>query len=69
MLIYPEVQRGEVKEGVLDVMGVACDVSNEDSVKSAFEEVISRFGCVDAVVASAGAKFYCNCTNCSQDLR
>ena len=35
-------------------IGIACDVSSESSVQSAFEEVIKEFGRVDAVVASAG---------------
>ena len=43
-----------MEEGTLDIMGLACDVSNEDSVKSAFDKVISHFSRVDAVVASAG---------------
>ncbi|QRW16485.1 Enoyl-(Acyl carrier protein) reductase [Rhizoctonia solani] len=35
-------------------IGIGCDVSNEDSVKEGFGQVVSRFGKVDAVVASAG---------------
>ncbi|KAJ7074062.1 NAD-P-binding protein [Mycena amicta] len=38
----------------IDVIGIECDVSSEQSVQKAFENTIKTFGRVDAVVASAG---------------
>ncbi|TFK76367.1 NAD(P)-binding protein [Pluteus cervinus] len=36
------------------VIGIECDVSVEHSVKKAYDEIISTFGRIDSVVASAG---------------
>lgn len=38
----------------LKLIGVECDVTSEESVKSAFGQVTEKLGRVDAVVASAG---------------
>jgi NAD(P)-dependent dehydrogenase (short-subunit alcohol dehydrogenase family) len=38
----------------LELMGIECDVASEESVMIAFEQIRSKFGRVDAVVASAG---------------
>ena len=38
----------------LELVGIECDVASEESVMNAFERIRSRFGRVDAVVASAG---------------
>ncbi|CEL63805.1 D-arabinitol 2-dehydrogenase [ribulose-forming] OS=Candida albicans (strain WO-1) GN=ARD1 PE=3 SV=1 [Rhizoctonia solani AG-1 IB] len=48
------VQHGDIQPGKVTAVGIGCDVSNEDSVKEGFGQVVSRFGKVDAVVASAG---------------
>lgn len=48
------VESGEVEKGKLDVVGISCDVSSEKSVQDAFGNVLSRWGRVDSVVASAG---------------
>jgi NAD(P)-dependent dehydrogenase (short-subunit alcohol dehydrogenase family) len=45
---------GGVEPGSLDIRGFACDVSNEESVKKAFNDVKSAFGKVHAVINSAG---------------
>ncbi|KAL4265313.1 NAD(P)-binding domain superfamily protein [Pleurotus pulmonarius] len=38
----------------IDAIGIACDVSSEESVQAAFATIKQRFGRLDAVVASAG---------------
>jgi len=38
----------------LNIIGLECDVSSENSVKKAYAEVLNTFGRVDSVVASAG---------------
>ncbi|KAJ7633004.1 hypothetical protein FB45DRAFT_914137 [Roridomyces roridus] len=38
----------------VNIIGIECDVSSERSVQKAFGEVMSTFGRVDSVVASAG---------------
>lgn len=38
----------------LELIGVECDVTSEESVQNAFDQIRMRFGRVDAVVASAG---------------
>jgi len=38
----------------IEVIGIECDVSSEQSVQKAFGETIGHFGRVDSVVASAG---------------
>jgi rhamnulose-1-phosphate aldolase/alcohol dehydrogenase len=35
--------------------GIACDVTDEKSVRAAFDEIVERFGGVDIVVSNAGA--------------
>ncbi|GHJ85700.1 hypothetical protein NliqN6_2102 [Naganishia liquefaciens] len=45
---------GEFGNGELEVLPVGCDVSSEESVQRAFEEIKARFGRVDCVVNSAG---------------
>jgi NAD(P)-dependent dehydrogenase (short-subunit alcohol dehydrogenase family) len=37
-----------------NIIGVECDVSSEQSVQKAYQQVIDTFGRVDSVVASAG---------------
>lgn len=36
-------------------IGIACDVTNTDSVRAAFDQVVAAFGGVDIVVSNAGA--------------
>lgn len=36
------------------IVGIECDVSNEDSVKNAYSRIMDSFGRIDSVVASAG---------------
>lgn len=38
----------------LNLIGVECDVANEDSVKRAFERIHKHYGRIDTVVNSAG---------------
>lgn len=38
----------------IKLVGIECDVSKEEAVKSVFDQVIATFGRVDVVVASAG---------------
>ncbi|CAK5277535.1 unnamed protein product [Mycena citricolor] len=38
----------------LKMVGIGCDVSSEESVTAAFAEVMTAYGRIDAVVASAG---------------
>lgn len=45
---------GKLKKGSLKILGLACDVSSEQSVQGVFRDVIEEFGRVDAAVASAG---------------
>lgn len=47
-------EKGDTEKGSLNIIGIPCDVSSEESVTKAYDEVISRFGRVDSVVASAG---------------
>lgn len=37
-----------------NVLGIKCDVSNEESVKSFVEETVSKFGHIDYLVANTG---------------
>lgn len=37
-----------------NVLGIKCDVSSEESVKSLVEETVSKFGHIDYLVANAG---------------
>ncbi|KAB5596245.1 D-arabinitol 2-dehydrogenase [Ceratobasidium theobromae] len=48
------VEHGDIGRGKVTAIGLGCDVANEDSVKAGFEEVVRRFGKIDAMVASAG---------------
>ncbi|KAJ7481170.1 hypothetical protein B0H11DRAFT_1234535 [Mycena galericulata] len=47
--------RGNDPNGeTLNIIGIECDVSSEQSVQKAYAEIMSTFGRVDSVVASAG---------------
>ncbi|HEX4735563.1 MAG TPA: SDR family oxidoreductase [Thermoleophilaceae bacterium] len=43
-----------------DALGVACDVSDRSQVFGAIENVVSKFGSLDCVVANAGVGMYGN---------
>jgi NAD(P)-dependent dehydrogenase (short-subunit alcohol dehydrogenase family) len=47
----------------LSIIGVECDVSSESSVQKAYAEVLSTFGRVDSVVASAGGSCSTSASN------
>ncbi|PWN32392.1 NAD(P)-binding protein [Meira miltonrushii] len=47
-------EHGQVEKGVLDTIGVSCDVANEQSVKDAFDLIHSRWGRINTVINSAG---------------
>lgn len=47
-------EHGGIEKGTLDLIGLECDVSNEESVKRAFDRIHQRWGRVDTVVNSAG---------------
>lgn len=53
-LFTASVEHGDIGRGKVTAIGLGCDVANEDSVKAGFEEVVKRFGKIDAMVASAG---------------
>lgn len=38
----------------INIVGIECDVSSELSVQKAYEQIMTTFGRVDSVVASAG---------------
>lgn len=40
-----------------NVAGIACDVSNEESVKKAIEATVERFGAVDILINNAGLQY------------
>ncbi len=44
----------EIKAGGADVIAVACDVTDEDSVKAAVKEVFDHFGKIDILLNNAG---------------
>ena len=44
------VENGDAKPGEIEVMGVGCDVSDEEAVKVAFEAIHQRFGRIDVLV-------------------
>lgn len=48
------VEHGEAKPGEVQAIGIGCDISNEDSVKSAMQKVVDKFGVIDVLVNSAG---------------
>ena len=37
-----------------DTLGIACDVSNADSIQKAYEESVDRFGKIDILINNAG---------------
>lgn len=48
------VKHGGAKKGEVKAIGLGCDVSNEDSVKNAMQNVVNEFGHIDVLVNSAG---------------
>ena len=49
-----EVQRGEVPCTKGEIIHITCDVSSEESVRAAIEEVLHRTDRVDVVISNAG---------------
>ncbi|UZJ53135.1 hypothetical protein CBS101457_002455 [Exobasidium rhododendri] len=47
-------EHGDVKKGVLNVIGLQCNVADEASVQKAMDQVHKHFGRIDVVVNSAG---------------
>jgi len=47
-------QHGGAKKGEVQAIGLGCDVSNEDQVKSTIQQVVDRFGKIDVLVTAAG---------------
>ncbi|BGP50169.1 hypothetical protein JCM10450v2_006080 [Rhodotorula kratochvilovae] len=47
-------EHGQAKKGEIKAIGLGCDVSNEDQVKSCFKTVVDTFGRVDVLVTAAG---------------
>ncbi|KAK7038114.1 NAD-P-binding protein [Favolaschia claudopus] len=45
---------GDVDPNSLNIIGIECDVSSEQNVQKAYGEIMSAFGRIDSVVASAG---------------
>ncbi|KAJ7137771.1 hypothetical protein C8R44DRAFT_766135 [Mycena epipterygia] len=54
ILTFARASNGDVDPEQVNVIGLACDVSSEMSVQKAYAEVMSTFGRIDSVVASAG---------------
>ena len=52
--LLKSAQENGIDATKLELIGIECDVSSEESVVAAFEQIKKRFGRVDAVVASAG---------------
>lgn len=44
------VSHGQAKPDEIDAIGIGCDVSNEESVKAAFQKVVDHFGRIDVLV-------------------
>jgi NAD(P)-dependent dehydrogenase (short-subunit alcohol dehydrogenase family) len=40
----------------INFIGISCDVSSEESVITAYNMIMGKFGRIDAVVASAGKR-------------
>jgi len=51
---YARSSNSDVDPELVNIIGIECDVSSERSVQKAYSEVMSTFGRVDSVVASAG---------------
>jgi len=47
-------ENGETSKGEISAIGLGCDVSNEDDVKAAFEQIVEKFGRIDTLVTAAG---------------
>jgi len=47
-------QHGGAKKGEVQAIGLGCDVSNEEQVKSTIQQVVDRFGKIDVLVTAAG---------------
>lgn len=47
-------ENGQTKKGEVTAVGLGCDVSNEEQVKSVFGQVVDRYGRVDVLVTAAG---------------
>lgn len=54
LLTFARATNSNVDPSSVKIIGVECDVSSERSVQKAYEDVMSAYGRVDSVVASAG---------------
>jgi D-arabinitol 2-dehydrogenase len=47
-------EHGDAEKGELNIIGLECNVANEESVQKAINQVHKHFGKIDVVVNSAG---------------
>ncbi|GAA5922686.1 hypothetical protein JCM1841_001105 [Sporobolomyces salmonicolor] len=47
-------KHGQAKKGEISAIGLACDVSDEESVQAGFKTIIEKYGRVDVLVTAAG---------------
>ncbi|MBP2026168.1 SDR family NAD(P)-dependent oxidoreductase [Peptoniphilus stercorisuis] len=57
----------EIKKLGVEVIAVKCDVSNEESVKKAVEEVLNKFGKIDILLNNAGVAVRGDVVNLKED--
>jgi D-arabinitol 2-dehydrogenase len=59
LLCGPDLRRaGQAEPHEIKAIGVACDVSKEEAVKSAFDKVIEEFGRIDVLVWVVAVEFW-----------
>lgn len=48
------VQHGQAKKGEIEAVGMGVNVADENSVRTAFDDVVKRYGRIDVLVTAAG---------------
>ncbi|KAJ6531246.1 NAD(P)-binding protein [Mycena capillaripes] len=51
---FAQATNSDVNPETVNIIGVECDVSSEQAVQKAYAEIMSTYGRIDSVVASAG---------------
>ena len=53
-LIQSFLDAGQIQHGEIECIGLGLDISEEQSVKDAMNDIVQRWGKIDCLVASAG---------------